>query len=143
MPEFVRTYRVVALLTASALMGSTFAPLSSLCGMEKADPDQMAAAMGGGPCPEMLGSASETASDEGLPAQESTEPMFNTSCCVVKALLAPKTERAASPVATSIEVVSEITFAVAQNARPASPADESPPHRRPVALHLLFGCFLT
>ena len=141
MLKVLRTYRSLALLTAFSLVGSAFAPLSSLCGMEDGDADRVAAATDSGPCSEMFDGESESASDNGLMGEDSAVPMIDTSCCVVKSLLSPKTEQIAAPTA-SIEVVSEAALVVARKTLPPTQADESPPDRSPVALHLLLGRFL-
>ncbi len=146
MLKILRTYRVFAALTAFALVGSAFAPLSAACAMDPAE------VMGGledsraQPCHEMgemgmNGSAPEEDGDA-INLAGPSNVMTGLACCEIQATPAPESARKVVPTAQVIEPCPVVVASPFAEIYRTFAADESPP-RKPVALHLLFGCFLT
>ena len=146
MLKVLRTYRVVALLTAFALVTSAFAPLSAVCGMDSAESIPVSDMPVAPPCHDMGGMAMDhpVPMVNGSPSDldDSPEVMFTLSCCVAQGPTAPQTEHAAKLVAQVTEVVSATITSPTHEAHRRVVADESPPPQT-VSRHLLFGCFLT
>lgn len=66
-------------------------------------------------------------------------------CCVARVPVAPKTEKVAHPVIQVVEsITGELVMSATDMPPPIAPeADESPPWRLTIPLHVLLSCFLT
>lgn len=145
MLKVLRTYRIVALLSAFAIVSTAFAPLASVCGMDMAETAPESDVSETLPC-HSLGDNSNTGVEQiDAGSQDSsncTSEMASFDCCVAQGLATHQVERTVPPSAQVSEVVLEAVTSPIDRGFGLVAIDESPPPLT-VALHLLLGRFLT